>query len=107
MTPVTVTDILARASSREEVRPGDAKSAARFERITVDGEQYFVKRASRATDWLMRVGGDHAHRPYLVWRPGPLGGVPASIDHAVVAMEIEGDGDDAELTVLMRDVAAW
>jgi hypothetical protein len=31
---------------------------------------------------------------------------PACIDHTVVAMEIDGEGDGAELTILMRDVAS-
>jgi hypothetical protein len=53
----------------------------------------------------MRVTGDHVHRPYLVWQAGIMDRVPACIDHAVLAMEIQGIGDDAELSILMRDVA--
>jgi Phosphotransferase enzyme family len=52
------------------------------------------------------VAGDRVHRPYLVWRAGLMGRVPACIDPAVVAMEVTGSGDDAELTILMHDVGA-
>ena len=102
VTPVS--DLLARASSREVVRPGDARSLSVFERVTLDGERSFVKRLSPASDWIMRVTGDHVHRPYLVWRAGIMDRVPACIDHTVVAMEVCGEGDDAELSMFMRDV---
>lgn len=97
--------LLGRASSRAEVRPGDARTGSVFERVEVDGAQYFLKRLSPATDWIMRVTGDHVHRPYRVWRAGIMDQVPACIDHTVVAMEVDGEGDDAVLSVLMRDVA--
>ena len=47
------------------------------------------------------------NRPYLVWQAGIMDRIPAAIDHTVVAMEIAGDGDDAELSVLMRDVGPY
>jgi hypothetical protein len=52
----------------------------------------------------MRVSGDEVHRPYLVWQAGIMDRAPGCIDHTVVAMGLEGTGDDAVLTVLMRDV---
>jgi hypothetical protein len=100
----SVTDWLARASSRVSVRPDDGKSTSTFERVTVDGQRFFLKQLSPASDWIMRVTGDHVHRPYLVWRAGIMDRVPASIDHTVVAMEVSGEGDDAVLSMLMRDV---
>jgi hypothetical protein len=78
-----------------------------FERITIDGERYFLKRLSPATDWIMRVTGDHVHRPYRIWQAGIMDRVPDSIDHTVVAMELEGVGDQAELSMLMRDVGPY
>ena len=108
MTPVTalgpVQDLLARASSRRRVQPADARAGAAYERVTASGDAYFVKRLSPASDWIMRVTGDHVHRPYLVWQAGIMGQVPGCIDHAVVAMELDGTGDQAVLTVLMRDI---
>lgn len=104
MTAGPVTELLARASERRAVRPSDGKSSSSFERVTIDGRRYFLKRLSPATDWVMRATGDHVHRPYLIWRAGLMDQAPASIDHTVVAMEIDGEGDDATCSTLMRDV---
>src|ERR1700757_5422692 len=99
-----VSELLARASHREQVRPSAGKSTSSFERLTIDGQRYFLKRLSPATDWIMRVTGDRVHRPYRIWQAGIMDRVPPSIDHTVVAMEISGAGDDAILSILMRDV---
>jgi hypothetical protein len=104
VTAFPVSELLARASSRDVVRPGDARSLSTFERVTIDGSRFFLKRLSPASDWIMRVTGDHVHRPYRIWQAGIMDRVPPSIDHTVVAMEVHGEGDDAELTMLMRDV---
>jgi hypothetical protein len=103
----SVDELLARASSRTEVRPGDGKAGARYERVLVDGEPFFVKHLSPASDWIMRVTGDQVHRPYLVWRSGLMARSPGCIDHTVVAMQVSGAGDDAVLTMVMRDVGAF
>src|SRR5256885_9291997 len=79
----SVAEFLARASVREEVRPADARAGAVYQRMVVDGEPYFVKRLSPASDWIMRVTGDRVHRPYLVWQAGIMGRVPDCIDPAV------------------------
>jgi hypothetical protein len=107
MPDIPIRDLLARASSRESIVPGDGRSGAAFEQVTVDGTAYFVKRISRASDWIMRVSGDQVHRPYLVWRAGIMDRAPGCIDHAVVAMEVDGTGDQAVLTVVMRDVGRF
>ena len=106
MTAQPVSELLARASTREVVRPADGKSTSSFERLSIDGRRYFLKRLSPATDWIMRVTGDHVHRPYVIWQAGIMDRVPACIDHAVVAMEIDGVGEDAVCSTLMRDVGA-
>jgi Phosphotransferase enzyme family len=105
MTGGPVAELLAQASSREVVRPSDGKSTSTFEKVVIGGQRYFLKRLSPNTDWIMRVTGDHVHRPYLVWQSGLMAAVPRNIDHAVVAMQVDGDGDDAELSILMRDVS--
>jgi Phosphotransferase enzyme family len=111
MTPpadaIPVRDLLARASARESVAPSDGKGGAAFERVTVDGMTYFVKRQSRASDWIMRVTGDEVHRPYLVWQAGIMNRAPGCIDHTVVAMDLDGTGDQAVLTMVMRDVGRF
>jgi Phosphotransferase enzyme family len=101
-----VTEVLARATTREAVRPDDARAGADYQRVVADGQGYFLKRLSPATDWIMRVTGDHVHRPYLVWRAGIMDKAPGCIDHTVVAMEVDGAGDDATLSVLMHDVGS-
>jgi hypothetical protein len=104
MTSQPVSELLARASARLVVQPADGKSSSTFEQLTIEGKPYFLKRLSPASDWIMRVTGDHVHRPYLVWQAGIMNNVPACIDHAVVAMEVDGTGDEAILSTLMRDV---
>jgi hypothetical protein len=111
MTPATgarpARELLARAASRDSVVAGDGKSGAVYERVTVDGTAYFVKRLSPSSDWVMRVAGDHVHRPYLAWQAGILDRAPGCIDHTVVAMDLDGAGGDAELTMVMRDVGGF
>jgi Phosphotransferase enzyme family len=104
MSEKPVSELLARASSRVRVQPGDGRSGSVYERAVIDGQPYFVKSLSPASDWLMRLTGDHVHRPYLVWQAGIMAAAPGCIDHTVVAMEVAGDGADAVLTMLMRDV---
>jgi hypothetical protein len=108
MTPASgrppVREFLSRASSRERALAGDGLSGATCERITVGGTTYFVKRFSPSSDWVMRVAGDHVHRSYLVWQAGIMDRAPECIDHTVVAMDLNGTADDAELTIVMRDV---
>jgi hypothetical protein len=104
MTAAPVRELLARAASRERIRPADARAGATYERATIGGDAYFVKRLSPASDWIMRVTGDQVHRPYLVWQAGIMDRAPGCIDHTVVAMALDGSGDHAVLTMLMRDV---
>ncbi|HEY2692802.1 MAG TPA: hypothetical protein VGJ50_30510 [Streptosporangiaceae bacterium] len=42
----------------------------------MDGESFFVKRLSASSDWIMRIAGDHVHRPYLIWRSGIMNRAP-------------------------------
>src|SRR5215831_6041909 len=100
-----VTAVLAGATSVAEVRPSDARAGADYQRVMAGGRAYFLKRLSPASDWIMRVTGDHMHRPYQIWQAGIMDKAPACIDHAIVAMEVTGTGDEAVLSVLMRDVA--
>jgi hypothetical protein len=100
-------ELLARASSRERVMPADARSGAVFERIVVGSDCYFVKQVSFGSDRVMRVSGDHVGRQYLIWQAGIMDRSPDCIDHAVVAMSLDGAGDDAVLTIVMRDIGGF
>jgi hypothetical protein len=100
-------ELLARASWRERVVPADARSGAVFERVVVGPDRYFVKQVSFASDWVMRASGDHVYRQYLVWQAGIMDQSPDCIDHTVAAMGLEGAGDDAVLTIMMRDIGEF
>jgi hypothetical protein len=105
ITAETVLELLAGASHRTRVQPDDARAGAVFERVTVGPDAFFVKRLSVTSDWIMRVAGDHVHRPYQIWRSGLMDQAPECVDHTVVAMDLTGaPGDDAVLSVVMRDV---
>ena len=92
------------ATVREPVRPADARSSSRFERVLIDGQWHFLKVLSYRTDWIMRVTGDRDQRPFRIWQAGLLHRFPIEIDHTVVAMGRDGEGRDVELGILMRDV---
>jgi phosphotransferase family enzyme len=105
ITASSAQDLLARASSRNPVEPADARAGAVFERVTVGPDSFFAKRLSASSDWIMRIAGDHVHRPYLIWQSGLMDQAPDLIDHTVVAMDLTGPpGEDPILTIVMRDV---
>ena len=97
-------DLLATAGDGERLDPGDGKSGSRFERVVVDGQRCIVKSLSRSSDWITRVIHDPAYWNLVVWREGIMTSSPPAIDHTVVGMALDGEGDDAVLTMLMRDV---
>jgi Phosphotransferase enzyme family len=99
-------ELLAGVESRTVVDPGDARSGSTFEQVTIDGQQYFAKTLGYRTDWIMRVTGDRDLRTLKIWRAGIMRDAPPEIDHAVVGMAADGEGEDALLTILMRDIGA-
>ena len=96
--------LLTGVESRVAVQPGDGKSGSEFELVTIAGERFFAKTLGYRTDWIMRVTGDRDLRTLKIWRAGIMRDVPPEIDHAVVGMAADGDGEDALLTILMRDI---
>jgi Phosphotransferase enzyme family len=97
-------ELVAGATQRTVVSPGDARSGSVFERVELGGERYFLKRLGYQTDWIMRVTGDRDGRTFTIWQHGLMDRAPACIDHAVVGMALEGAGETAMLSILMRDV---
>lgn len=97
-------ELLAGATDRQPLNPSDGKSGSSFERVVIGGERHFVKTLGYSTDWIMRVTHDHTLRTLQIWEAGLMGGAPAEIDHTVVGMAADGEGDDALLSILMRDV---
>lgn len=100
----SVDELVSGATERVVVDPGDARSGSVFERLVIDGRPYFLKSLSPASDWIMRITGDHVHRTHRIWMGGIMQGSPPEIDHAVVGMALVGTGDEAVLSILMHDV---
>lgn len=94
-------EFLARATDRMVVNPEDGKSGAQFEKLTVDGQRYFLKVLSYDADWIMRCTGNVDHWEYKVWQAGLYDRVPPEIDHAMVAMSLA----DGRLSMLQRDIS--
>lgn len=99
--------LVAGAEQRRAVTPEDGKSGSTYARVTIGGEPFYLKQVSRSTDWIMRVTGDRDHRAFRIYQAGVMGLAPPTVDHAVVGMALEGTGDDAVLSILMRDVSPW
>ncbi|MGD9701471.1 MAG: phosphotransferase family protein [Acidimicrobiia bacterium] len=102
----TVDELVAGATSRVVVTPGDARSGSTFEQVELGGRRYFLKQLGYRSDWIMRVTGDRDVRTFKIWQAGLMDRAPSCIDHAVVGMAVEGEGEDALLAVLMRDIGA-
>jgi hypothetical protein len=99
-------ELLAAAEERILVNPGDARSGSTFERVRIGDTWYFAKTLGYRTDWIMRVTHDRDLRTLRIYRAGIMTGAPAEIDHGVVGMAADGDGEDALLTILMRDLSS-
>jgi hypothetical protein len=98
-------ELLSGAASGVVVEPPDARSGSAFERVMIGGEPFFVKSVGYRSDWIMRVTGDRDLRTLKVWQAGVMADAPPEIDHAVVGMAVDGEREEAVLTILMRDVS--
>lgn len=96
-------ELIAGATNRVEVRTTDAKSGARFERLSINGEPHFLKVLSADSDWIMRVTGNTSNWEFKVWKAGLYHRTPHVVDHAMVGMSLEGSGPTAVLAQLMTD----
>ena len=96
-------ELVAGATDRVPVRTTDAKSGARFERLTLGGVPHFLKTLSAADDWIMRVTGNTSNWEFRVWQAGIYAACPPVIDHTIVGMALEGTGPTAVLSILMID----
>ncbi|MCU1588226.1 MAG: aminoglycoside phosphotransferase [Frankiales bacterium] len=98
-------ELLAGASSHEDLHRADSLSGASFTRVLIDGVPHIVKHLTRSTDWVMRATGDTLFRPLLMWRSGLFSRLPKCLDPVVVGVAYDEDTDTA--SVLMRDISAW
>jgi len=99
-------ELVAGATGSTPVRPVDARSGARFQRLTIGGVPHFLKVLSAAEDWIMRVTGNTSSWEFRVWQAGVYAACPPVIDHTVVGMALEGTGPGAVLSILMTDCGA-
>jgi hypothetical protein len=98
-----VTWMLAGAVRREPLAATDGRSGSLLERVVLaGGETVVVKHARAASDWIMRATHDDGGRVATLWSSGLLRRVPDVIEHAILAVERDGDG----WAVVMRDVSA-
>jgi phosphotransferase family enzyme len=102
----SIAELTAGASERSVASSTDGKSGARFERLVLDGERYFLKVLSPQTDWIMRCTGNTSHWEFQVWQAGLYQSVPEVIDPAMVGMALESTDDGTQLAMLMRDRSA-
>jgi hypothetical protein len=98
-----VTSMLAGAVRREPLAATDGRSGSLLERVVLaGGETLVVKHARAASDWIMRATGDDGGRVAILWSSGLLRRVPEVIEHAILAVERDGDG----WVVVMRDMTS-
>jgi hypothetical protein len=101
----TAAELLAGATSREPLRPGDGKSDVPMERVVIGGASYVTKSISPRFDWISRATGDYGCRAMACWRDGLFDRLPDCLDHAVVAVAHEPE--TLTTTLLMHDVSQW
>jgi hypothetical protein len=99
-------DLLAEVTSREPFLTSDSKSGSRFERARYAGEAMVLKYVSLDDDWIMRGTGDVDCRAARFLSSHAAERLPASIDHATVAVapNISRHGHHGAV-LLLHDVA--
>ena len=102
----SVDELLAGAERREEFANPDGRSAARFERVWIDGAAHVVKYLDLDHDFTMRVSGDIASRTVRAWAWGLLDAAPDLVDHAIVGAAMGHGRNGWGAALLMRDVSA-
>jgi hypothetical protein len=91
--------LLAGATRREPLAAADGLSGSPLERVVLaGGEVVVIKHVRAGGDWIMRATHDGG-RVAELWASGILRRVPATIDHAILAVEEDGDG----WAVVMRE----
>jgi len=102
----SVDDLLAEVSSREPFLTSDSKSGSRFERVRYQGDAMILKYVSVDDDWIMRGTGDLDCRAARFLSSPMAKRLPASIDHATVAVapNVSSHGHRGAV-LLLHDVA--
>lgn len=96
-----VRELSAQVVNRVPLSQSSGNSGNAIERVTLaDGQVLVHKRVSPEWDWLSRATGDNG-RIVTMWERGVFERMPASIEHAVVGVEHDGDA----WNVFMRDIS--
>src|SRR3954451_16548283 len=103
MVELSLDELLARASHREPLVAGDAKSGSALERVVIDGQPMVLKHIHVDGDWTMRFIGDIGCNPLLVWRSGLMDAVSHRIDHCMVGAAAGLGRNGWGAALLMRD----
>lgn len=80
-----------------------SRSGSTFLAVYTDnaqGSHYILKRISRERDWIMRTTHDDCGRSVQLWQWGLLDRLWPTIDHAIIACAIDGNG----WAILMHDI---
>ena len=78
--------LLATLETRRPFKTADSLSGSRFEAVRHGGEPMILKYVCVDDDWIMRASGDLHCRQLTLFETGVLDHLPASIDHATVAV---------------------
>ncbi|MGP8159798.1 MAG: phosphotransferase family protein [Candidatus Dormibacteria bacterium] len=99
-------ELLARVTARRPFKTSDSLSGSQFESVECEGERMVVKYVSVDHDWIMRASGDLNCRQLTLFASGLMDRLPASIDHATVAVApfVTSSGHRGG-ALLMKDVS--
>src|SRR5579859_4998750 len=100
-------DLLAELDDRRPFTHSDSLSGSSFEAVRYRGERMILKYVSVDDDWIMRASGDIDCRMLRLFRSDVIDRLPASIDHATVAIApfLSPHGYRGA-ALLMRDMSA-
>ena len=102
----SIDELLDGVTSREPMEHTDSKSGARFERVTIGGENFVVKYLDLTTDWTLRTLGDIGSANLYLWREGILDRLPDCIVQPIVGVACDPTcwPPSRGTTLLMRDI---
>jgi aminoglycoside phosphotransferase (APT) family kinase protein len=94
-------NLTAQIVERAPLDQSQGNSGNAIERVRLaDGRRLVLKRVSPEWDWLSRATNDDG-RVATMWEGGVFDRIPASIDHATVGVERDGDA----WNIFMKDIA--
>ena len=103
----SLAELLGDLDDRRPFKTSDSLSGSRFESVRYRGEPMILKYVSVDDDWIMRATGDIDCRVLRLFASDVLARLPASIDHATVAVApLPSRQGHTGAALLLRDVAS-